>query len=284
MAVDAAAYAREREALLAPGPAGGEREARAAEIDLARRILRDERRRSRYDALWRAFQSGAINITHLEGLRALQDEVRLEVAEERGERPDPSDAASLLRQGLGLAQAGMSREAIEPLRAAVRALPDSAEAHQAYAGAILASGDPLDLGAHLLRQALASIEASERLGAMAPGGAASAALCRGLLARDAGDAQGAEEALRAAVREDRGSGAAWRGLAALALARGDHEDALAACRRALAIDRRDERALLMAAAACARARRHGEAREAAGHIAALRGGGWTAEEVLREIV
>jgi tetratricopeptide (TPR) repeat protein len=281
--VDAAACGREREVLLAPGPVDEGREARAAEIELARRILRTERWRARYDLLWRAFQQGAMNAGHLEALRALQDEARAEIAAEHGEPQPPGDGAALLRQGLGLLQAGLAREALAPLRAAVTALPGNAQVHAAYVRAILSSADPLDQGAHLLRQALASIEAAARLQAPLESGEALAALCRGLLARDKGDICAAEDELRRAARLDGSLAPVWRALAALALGRGAYEEALTACRRALAVNRGDERALLMAAAACLRSRRRAEAREAAAQVAVLRGGEWTPEAVLREI-
>jgi tetratricopeptide (TPR) repeat protein len=281
--VDAAAFARERQVLLAPGPAGGDRETRASEVDIARRILRDERRRTRYDLLWRAFERGTITTSHLEGLLALQEEARAEAGAERGEPQLPGDATGLLQQGLGLLHAGLPSEALEPLIAAVTALPNDAQARAAYARAILAAGDPLDLGAHQLRQLLAQLEACAMLGEPLENTAALAALCRGLLARDAGQPELATTELQQAVREDSRLGPAWRGLAALALARGAYEDALAACRRALALDSDDERALLMMAAACQRAGRRGEAQSAAAQLARLRGTGWTAEDVLREI-
>ena len=63
----------------------------------------------------------------------------------------------------------------------------------------------------------------------------------------------------------------------------ESRSALAACRRALAVDQRDERALLMIVGACLRARRRDGARDAAMQIAALRGEGWTADLVLREL-
>jgi tetratricopeptide (TPR) repeat protein len=281
--VDAAAYARERETLLAPGLAPEQREERAAQIELARRILRDERRRARYDLLWRALQQGTFTAGHLEGLSALQDEVRAEVAAERGEALSEEQAAALLRQGRGYLDAGLPREAVEALRRAVAALPRTAEAHRTYVRAILASADPLDLGGHMLRQALASVEAAEALGAPLENGAALAALCRGLLARDGGDVSGAQRLLRAAVQSDAQLAPAWRGLAALALYWGDDAEALACCRRALALAPRDERALLMVVAACLHAGHRDEARVAAAQVAALRGEGWTAEAVLHEL-
>jgi curved DNA-binding protein CbpA len=280
--VDAAGYAREREVLLAGGLAPEVREARAAEVDLARRILRDERRRARYDALWRTFQQGTMNAGHLEALAALQDEVRAEVAGVP-DAPSGEEALALLRQGRGYLDAGLARDALEPLRRAVQALADSAEAHSAYARAILASGDPLDLGGHLLRQALASIAAAHRLGAPLTDAEALGALCRGLLARDAGDERTAEAELQRAVASNSRLAAGWRALAALALSRGDEQQAISACGRALAVDRRDERALLMLAAACLRTRQRRQAHDAAAEIAALRGAGWSADDVLREI-
>jgi hypothetical protein len=76
---------------------------------------------------------------------------------------------------------------------------------------------------------------------------------------------------------------AWRALAALALARGATEEALGACRRALAADPHDQRALLLIAGACLRTRRHNEAHEVAAQIAQIRGEGWTAAAVLAEL-
>ncbi|MFO7167540.1 MAG: DnaJ domain-containing protein [Chloroflexota bacterium] len=278
--VDAAAYTRERELLLAPGLPADVREARAAEVDTARRILRDERLRARYDTLWRAFQRGTLNAGHLEALAALQEEVRPEIT---SAAPSEAEAHALLGQGRGYLEASLPRDAIEPLRRAVQALPGSAEAHATYARAILASADPLDLGAHMLRQALASLERSEALGAAPANSRALVALCRGLLARDAGDPAAAEAELQRAVREDGRLAAAWRALAALALGRAAYQEAIACCRRALAVERRDQRALLMLAAACLRGGQRREAESAAAEIAALRGAGWTAAEVLREI-
>jgi len=281
--VDAAAFARERQVLLAPGPAGEQRQARAAEVDIARRILRDDRRRARYDLLWRAFERGTITARDLEGLLALQEEARTEAGAERGEPEIPGDAAGLLQQGLGLLHAGLPREALEPLRAAVRAAPNDAAARAAYARAILAAGDPLDLGAHQLRQLQAQLDTCAALGRPLENTAALGALCRGLLARDAGQPERATAELQQAVRADNRLGAAWRGLAALALARGTHEDAFGFCRRALAIEPGDERALLMLVAACQRAGRRSDAHSAAVQLAALRGSGWTAADVLHEV-
>src|SRR5206468_3555975 len=113
---------------------------------------------------------------------------------------------------------------------------------------------------HMLRQALHSLDTLEMLqGADTRGSAASqqrqglAAMCRGLLARDEGDVAMAQSELQRAVALDSQLAPAWRGLAALALARRATEEALSYCGRALAIDRRDERALTLAVGACLRA-------------------------------
>jgi tetratricopeptide (TPR) repeat protein len=281
--VDATALARQRALLLSPGLTPVERDDRVAELEIARRILRDETRRSQYDALLRDFRRGQLGGGRLETLNHLQEQARAEIAEERGDQPSAEEGAAQLKQGLGYLSAGLPRDALGPLRRAVAGLPRSAEAHAAYARAILSSDDPLALGGHMLRQALQSLDTSAALEAAGEREQALAALCRGLLARDEGNAAGAERELRQAVRLDSRLGPAWRGLAAVALARGAIEEALGACRRALAVDGRDERALLMIAAACLRAQRHDEAREAAVQIARLRGEGWTAEAVLSEL-
>mgnify|MGYP005840786867 CR=1 FL=1 len=269
--VDAASYGLQRMILLRPGLSPEEREARAGECETARRILRNERLRSRYDGLWQAFRQGNFNQGHLEGLRALIEEVRTADDPDSNATLSPDQAETLLKQGRGLLAAGLPREALEPLRRACAALPDRAEAHAVYASAILASADPLDLGAHALRQALTAIETAARLGNPLPESDALLALCRGLLARDAGDTRQAESELSAAVQQDPSLAAAWRGLAALAIGRGAHGEAIEHCRRALKIDPRDERAWLMLAGACLRACRYAEARAAAEQIAALRG-------------
>ena len=93
----------------------------------------------------------------------------------------------------------------------------------------------------------------------------------------------AQAELQRAVGLDSQLAPAWRGLAALALARRATEEALGYCGRALAIDRRDERALTLAVGACLRAGKRANAREFAGQIAAVRGEGWSAEAVLQEL-
>jgi curved DNA-binding protein CbpA len=281
--IDAAALTHERKILLTAGYSPAERESRLAEVETARRILRDEQRRSAYDMLLLGFRQGLLGGGRLESLSHLQGLARAEMAEERGEQLSSDDGAALLKQGLGYLNARLPREAIEPLRRAVGALPRSAEAHAAYARAILDSDDPLGLGSHLLRQALHSLDTLALLRAAEPRGQAIAALCRGLLARDAGDAMTAQAELLHAVGLDTQLAAAWRGLAALALAGRAADQALSYCGRALAIDRRDERALTLAVGACLRDGKRANAREFAGQIAAVRGEGWSAEAVLQEL-
>ena len=281
--VDAACLARQKAILLAPGYAPAERDARADEVEVARRILRDDQRRSRYDALLLAFRQGLYDHGRLDSLRQLQDLARADMAEERGESVSAGQAAALLKQGLGYLDARLPRQALEPLRRAVAALPGSAAAHGAYVRALLGADDPLALGGHALRLALRSLEALDRLGAASTQHAALAALCRGLLSRDEGDHASAQAELRRAAAIDAGLAPAWRGLAALALSHGDTAGAAEACRRALALDARDERALLMLCAAYLRARQPAQAREVAAQAAALRAGGATADDVLREL-
>jgi curved DNA-binding protein CbpA len=279
--VDAAALARERQILLAPGYTLAERDERVNEIEIARRILRDVQRRSHYDTLLSDFRQGLYGGGRLDALRHLQDLARADLAESRGEQISSEAAATLLKQGQGYLDARLPREAIDPLRRVVAALPRSAEAHRAYVRALLESDDPLALGSHALRQVLKSLEALAELGITNQHHAALVALCRGLLARDEGDAStGAAELQRAVDLDDR-LAPAWRGLAALAFSRGATEAGLGFCRRAQALDPRDEHALLMLIAACLRAGQRPQAREAATQVAALRGEEWTADAVLR---
>lgn len=211
------------------------------------------------------------------------DEVRAEKMMTADAAPTAEEADALIRQGRGLLAVGLPREALDPLRRACQAQPQSAEANALYARAILSSADPLDLGGHALRQAMAAIEMTARLGAPLPDSEAQLAQCRGLLARDAGDMRQAEIELSRAAQQSPSLAHAWRGLAALTLARGAHGEAIDHCRRALAIDPRDERAWLMLAGAGLRARRHTEARVAAERVAALRGAGVSADDILSKI-
>ncbi len=281
--IDAAALAHERQILLAAGYTPEERDARLAEIEIARRILRDQQRRSTYDMLLLGFRQGLLSGGRLESLSQLQGLARADMAEERGEQLSSGEGAALLKQGLGYLNARLPREALDPLRRAVAALPRSPAAHAAYAQAILDSDDPLALGSHMLRQALHSLDTLDLLHAADARGPALAALCRGLLARDEGDAAMAQAELTRAIEFDSRLASAWRGLAALALARRAIEEALSYCGRTLAIDPRDQRALTLAVGACLHAGRRSNAREFAGQIATARGAGWSAEAVLQEL-
>jgi len=281
--IDAAALARERQILLTPGYTPEERDERVNEIEIARLILRDAPRRSHYDMLLLDFRQGLYGGGRLDTLRHLQDLARADLAESRGEQISNEAAAALLKQGLGYLDARLPRAAIDPLRRAVAALPRSVEAQQAYVRALLESDDPLALGGYALRQVLKSLETLAELGVTNQHQAALAALCRGLLARDNGESEmGAAELQRAVDLDDR-LAPAWRGLAALAFSRGATEAGLGFCHRALALDPRDERGLLMLIGACLRAGQHPQAREAATQVAALRGEEWTADTVLREL-
>ncbi|HEU4329257.1 MAG TPA: molecular chaperone DnaJ [Roseiflexaceae bacterium] len=281
--VDQAALKRQRDILLTPGLPQQERDARLTEIEIARRILRSERSRNTYDMVLLGFWQGLLGSGRLDTLRYLQDLARAEIAEERGEQLSEEVSQALLRQGIGFLDARLPREALPLLERALKVLPQSAEGHSALVRAQLAADDPLALGGHALRQLLRSLDALDALGRPLPNSPALRALCQGLLARDADDRAAAEAGFQEAVRQDSQLEAAWRGLAALALGRGAVEEGLGYSRRALALNPRDERVLLMMAAACLRARRRQEAYEVAAQIAAVRGQPWTAERVLREL-
>lgn len=283
MDVDEAALTRERAILMTNEVDPRDREQHLHELEVARLILRDERRRERYDQLLRDFQRGQLDGGRLDSLEQLQHEVQAEIAAARGEPISAAEGQALLQQGVGYLDAAMPREAVAALSKAVQALPQEQAAHAAYVRALLAAEEPLDMGGHTLRQILDSLAALDTLGAPLPNGAAVAALCRGMLARDAGNVAAATPELQRAVQIDKHMATAWRGLAALALARGDYDDAFVACRRALACEPRNERALLMLTGICLRDQRGREAREAAAQLAAVRGGSWTAEAVLREL-
>src|SRR5262245_46890146 len=113
--VDATALARQRTLLLSPGLTPAERDDRVAELEIARRILRDETRRSQYDALLRDFRKGQLGGGRLETLYHLQEQARAELAEERGDQPSAEEGAVQLKQGLGYLSAGLPRDAIGPL-------------------------------------------------------------------------------------------------------------------------------------------------------------------------
>jgi Tfp pilus assembly protein PilF len=281
--IDAAVARMQQQILLTPGLEPREREALAESYEIARRILNNTRLRGTYDALLRDFHQGKIDGGRLDALRNLQDEARAEIAAERGDPMAPEYGEQLLQQGLGYLDAGLPRQAREALQQAITALPGSAQAHAGFVRAVMATEDLLTAGPHTLRMLLASVAALDSLGAPLDQGAALAALFRGLLARDAGDTAAAEAELRQALAHDGRLVAAWRALAALALTRGEIDECLGACRSALGLDPRDEQALTMMMGAYLRARQRNHAREAAAQIALLRGGGATADAILREV-
>lgn len=282
--IEEAVLGREREVLLMKHIAPDERERRLHELELARRILGNARQREQYDQLLRDFRRGQLGNGRLDALQQLQQAARADLAEARGEHLPDREALALVQQGLGYLDAHMPQEAVAMLRQAIRALPQHTAAHAAYVQALLAAEEPLDMGAHTVRQILKSLETLAEHGAPLENGAALEALCQGLLARDRGDLAAAGQALQRAAHLDKHLAPAWRGLAALALARGDTEGVLAACRRALACQPRNERSLLMLTGAYLRADHYPQAREAAAQLAALRGKGWTAEAVLDELL
>jgi curved DNA-binding protein CbpA len=282
-AIDLAARERQRHVLLLAGLTPEERQQREDQLEIARRMLRDERRRSIYDALLRAIREGKLDAGRLDALHSLQNEVLAEIVADRGEPLSAKNGEMLLQQGLGLLEAGLPRDAADKLRKALKALPHSAHGHAAFVQAMLSKGDPIDLGPHALREVQRSLNDAIALGTPLPDSAAINALCRGLLARDSGDARTAEAELRNAVDLAPHLAPAWRGLAALALVRGANEEVLSAGRQALAHDPTDERSLQMMLAACLRSRQRQAAHQLATQIAQLRGNGWHAEKVLSEM-
>jgi tetratricopeptide (TPR) repeat protein len=281
--VDAAALALQQQILMQPSVEPIEREAQLSRYELARRLLRDERRRPQYDALLLMFRNGRLGQPQLEALSALEDSVRAEIDEETGGRSNQHTADDLLRQAQGLIDAGVPREALPLLRRALQMPSAPPEAHQMFVQTMLANDDPLLIGGHQLRQIQASIAATAGAGRPIPDGDALLALCAGLIAREEGRTTEAEAALSQALSTNPQLSAAARGLAAMALARGANDEAIAHARQALLQNRDDEQALLLIAAASLRARRPEQAREAAASIARLRGPGWSADAVLRDI-
>lgn len=281
--VDAAAYQRQQTVLMATRADPAERERQFQALEVARRILRDERRRPQYDALLMALGRGNLTRGGLEALHQMQEAVLAELREEQGQRPAAGQGAAVIRQAQGLIEAGVPREALPLLRKLLNDEPQQIAAHRLLVQATLMADDPLLLGGLTLSRLIESIDAAERAGQPIQGGAALRLLCQGLAAREAGRAPDADRLLRAAAQADQALAVAWRGLAALALARGDTKATIELARRAATIDQRDERPLVLIVAACLQTRRRDQAREAADQIARLRGAGWDAARVLREV-
>jgi predicted Zn-dependent protease len=261
------------------GLADVEREQRYRELEVARRLLREERRRIQYDAILQALWRGMVDQIRLGALQQIQESILAEMHEGQSEQLSAEQVAATLQQAEGYIVAGMPREALPLLRATIAAAPDQITAHGMFAHAILASDDPLSLGAPLLRQALASLEkapaSEDRDGRVA--------LCRGLIAREEQRLADADTQLRHATRLSSQKSVAWRALAAIALARADYSAAIEHAQAAFAADHADERALLMIVAASMRAGRREQAREAAAQVAQLRGGRWNVQAVLDEM-
>jgi tetratricopeptide (TPR) repeat protein len=252
------------------------------EIEIGGWILTDSRARPAYDGLLASLRTGRFNPKHLDMLSDLQQQARREL----GLYTDVTPGEDMLRQGIGYQQLGMYREAAQALRQAVEAMPDSVEANYRYGQALLGDGKGMSKTVHELRQAAKSFHAAAKLDPSLHDAPAYEALCLGLMAREEGDPTRAETELRRAVGLKSDLGVAWRALAALAFQAGKrrHNDVLDFCRRALLKDPGDEQAYLLLAASCWRAGQRDYARDAAGRIARLRGAGWNAERVLKEVV
>ncbi len=250
------------------------------DLEIGGWILSDERARREYDGILMSLGNGNFNESHLGTLSDLQRRAR----EALGLVVDQTSPQELLQQGIGYQALGMHREAAAVLRQAIEALPDSAEANYRYGQALLASDNPLSKGVHELRQAAASFKAAATIDASLMQAAAYEAFCLGLVARQEGQPTRAREALKRAVDLAPDLGDAWRALAALALQANDHDAVMQYCRQALICNAKDEQAYLLLVASCWRAGKHEWARDAAGRVATLRGVGWNADRVLREIV
>jgi Flp pilus assembly protein TadD len=248
-------------------------------IEIGGWILSDARARSTYDSILMSLRNGTFTPAHLNTLTELQRQA----AAELGIAEDETSPGELLQQGVGYLAMNMYSEAAQVLRRAIDVLPDSAEAHYRY-GVALLGRDPLAAGCHEMRQAARSFQSAAALDSSLRDAPTLQVLCQGLLARQDGDAVQAEAELRRAVQMDPELATAWRALAALALSQGRHGEVLSFCRRVLLQNPRDEQAYLLLAAACWRTNQRDHARDAASRAARLRGEGWNAERILREIL
>jgi tetratricopeptide (TPR) repeat protein len=248
-------------------------------IEIGGWILTTARARSVYDAILLSLRDGSFTAAHVTALSELQREA----AQELGLLGDDTPPAELLQQGNGYLAMNMYSEAAQVLQRAVEALPDSAEAHYRYATALLGS-DPLAAGSHEMRQAARSFQSAAALEPRLRDAPSLQALCQGLLARQDGDTAQAEAELRRALQMNPELSAASRALAALALSQERYGEVFSFCRRVLLQDPRDEQSYLLLAAACWRTNQRDHARDAASRAARLRGEGWNAERVLREIL
>jgi tetratricopeptide (TPR) repeat protein len=249
-------------------------------IEIAHWILTDDRARREYDGILMMLRNGIFNDKHIGMLGELQQKARREL----GLTDDHTTPQEWLQQGTGYQALGMHREAAHVLKKVIDAMPDTGEAHYRYAQALMSYENPLSKGGHELRQAAASFKSAAQLDPSLHNAVAYEALCQGLLARQDGDTMRAKQELQRAVNLDANLGAAWLSLAALALQEQDHANVLSCCRRALLCDAQDEQAYLFLVASCWRAGQRERAYDAANRVAALRGSGWNAKKVLREII
>ncbi len=280
LAVQHAAAMAQQRVMMGNFP-GYERTQRIEQIEIGEWLLVNERPRRTYDALLAAFMQGDFTVQHIKELDSLHSEARAALGMDAAD--DGAQPTELLQHGKGYLSMDMHREAIAALQRAVAALPDSADAHYSYGLAIIASDAPTSLSGHLLRQAANSFTAAARLEPRLHDAPAYATLCQGLLERELGHRDRADELLRAAVNHKPDLAIAWRALAGMALQRGDHGRVLDYCRRAVTLDPHDEQAYLLLTASCWRSGNMQYAHDAAQRVARIRGGGSTAEQVLLEI-
>jgi predicted Zn-dependent protease len=279
--VDLAASQRAQETLRQPHVSPALRAQRLSDIEFARRILGDEARRQRYDALVADLKAGQGGPERLNALRQLQEEVSAEI--QRGGIQFSAEGYAKLRDGQTALKQGRVREALDLLREAAAALPDDGEAQFVFARAILSSDDPLALGSHRLHELHAALEQLQRVDPQYPSLDSLRLFVDALIARDEGNGYVAEQKFRSALAYDPQLAMAWRGIAVVALHGGDPQVAIDAAQRAASLDPHDERAWLLVIAAGQNLGRHRAVREAAGQVATLRGAGWNVERVLREM-
>lgn len=277
--IDALALRQQEATLLDRFMGTEQRERRLHELALARAMLRDERRRTAYDILLLGFRGGLLTAHRLEALHRLEEDARAEATEAEG-GPLHSDPAALLEQARGYLAADLPREALPLLERAVQIDGDDRQIQQHYLHALLTAGDPLDLTPHELRRLRTAAELLAH-DDHSPAAQAHLALARGLMARDAGAPDIAAAELQRAALSDPTLLAAWRGQAALALARSDFAACIATAQRALALCPTDERALMMLTAAAVRSNQRTLAEQTAHILASQRG--TTAPAIISEL-
>lgn len=250
----------------------------AAKVEVARRVLSDDKRHLQYWALREQLRTREDLERCYQALRLLDREVR---AEMRGDTLDGVDGAALLKQGGGYLQLSLPGQAVPVLAAACRALPASAEAHFLYGMALWHSADVASLTPYNVHQLDAALRRAVKLD---PGYDSRAApyldVARGLLSYHSGQREVAERQFEGAAKRYPAFSAAWRMYAVAALQQGKLDVALNACRQALRLEPDNRAVLVLAFAAC---RQHPErARDLAAYVAGLRGGKVQPEDVLRE--